>query len=103
VGPLARKKHPLSPEDASRRLSSHLIPYVAGAPDGFLRCHHLVILYLDAKLPLVGGGGGDVMGLCRRQRRRTNNSWKARGQIFLAGVIPSHRTIWAGVAYKCLP
>jgi hypothetical protein len=56
---------------AYRCLSSHSGPYMAGARDDFLRCHHLVLLYLDAKLPLIGD---DAVWLCCRLRPHTNNN-----------------------------
>jgi hypothetical protein len=53
------KYHIWSLEKPSWHLSSHLSPYLAGAWDNFLKCCHLVLLYLDATLPFVGR---DVMG-----------------------------------------
>jgi hypothetical protein len=50
-------------------MSLHPGPNVARTQDRFLRHHHFIVLYLDAKLPLVNEG------LLYRRHRPTNCAW----------------------------
>jgi hypothetical protein len=68
---------------------------VASAQDGFLWCSRLDLLFLVSKLSLVGG---DMEGLHCHLHRSMNYSCQVRVQSLLIGVVPSHRTIYAGAA-----
>jgi hypothetical protein len=76
---------------------------MAGSRDGFPSHCHLVLLYMDANLSLMGEGGSDVKGMRYHLHWPTNGSWQVMVQSLLTGVFPSRCTIWADAAPNRLP
>jgi hypothetical protein len=96
VRPQARNIILGAPETYARRLSVHLGPDVIVTRNGLLRHHHLVLLYLDAKLPLVEG-------LCWRLHRPMNCSWQVRAHSLLTGIVPSCHIVHTDAALDSFP